>query len=230
MEDFSIMANNNPTDMDAYKKYLEEEKRLNDETKYGTKKKRIEKNLKDWTLSIKKPFRKCTFATADPKIQENLKKMSKQNHINNTMVISQDPKLKLLNMYSMLHSYILKGWVSPSQIRFTTLYEGVTNINGVFQSRPWKDNFFSPNAKLLVIRSGMLPDELLHNKNLTRFWMEVFDFCESTGANFLLLAEPSGQELHTKPGQASQIPLLAGDTRLVGKMMRESITIYLDED
>lgn len=227
MEDFSIMANNNPTDMDAYKKYMEEERRLNHETKYGTKKKRIEKNLKDWTLSINKQFRKCTFATADPKVQVHLKKLSKMNKMYNTMIISERSDVKIKNMYCILHSYILKGWVAPSQIRFTTLYEGVSNINGSFQSRPWKDHFFSPDSKLLVIRVGMLTDDLLHNKNLARFWMEVFDFCESTGATFLVLAEPSGQEL-TQPGKASQLPLLAGDTRLVSKMMKESIAIYFE--
>lgn len=186
MSEKHIMAKNNPTDMDAYREYMRQERLELQKLEKEKEIKRLKKNLEDWTESLDWPWNQADLRFFQGRPVEIVNEELKHGKLRSFVMLGGANRGKTFLTYAVVKRFLQMGLVTPSQIRRTTVREAASNINGMFQSREWKDNFFSKDAKLLIVEGASREQSQLSDKSIERFWRELNDFCKQTEAKVII--------------------------------------------
>lgn len=179
------LAKNNPTDIKAYSQFMKEQKETLDRVHEKTLKLRTEKNLSDWNARLAWPWNKADLDFFQGRNVERIKEMIRTKDLSHMVMSGFQNGGKSFFTHAVIKEMIKAGIVSPSEIKWTSVREGVNNINGMFNSRQWKDDFFTKNAKILVIDGCSMDFTNLDNKDNDRFWRELIEFARE--ANRLII-------------------------------------------
>lgn len=185
------LANNNPTDMDSYRKYQEEQRKMLVSIENKTRNMRSAQNLRDWNETLSFPWNKAdmNFFIGAPraKAAEMLTKYNIENKIiSSSIVLSESGRGKTFYTHALIKEYIKRGMLTPSEIRTITIREGVENINGMFKSRAWKDDVFGKGVRLIVIEGCSRDFAAIQHTHNDRFWSEMVEFQKEEGKGIII--------------------------------------------
>lgn len=169
--------NNNPKDRQSLLDFQRRQLELDGETKMRAKQEIIKGNISNWRERLPKSLLNALPENLDKDTQEKIRNSNLQPPFTKRILISgkSSPVMSFVS-HSILHWLLKMGIVTPSQIKRTSVLDGYNNINGMFTSRKWKDDFFSSNAKVLVIEGCSKALTYLGPKGEDQFWKELDDF------------------------------------------------------
>lgn len=172
--------NNNPKNRQKYLEYQKRQLELSKQTAEQSKQSKIESNLDKWNIYLPDTLR-----IAKPKMlhEETLGKLRvidlKPPHEKSIVITSEHTASSTFTAYAIVYALIKMGVATPSQIKTTNLLDGYNNINGMFESRKWKDDFFSKDAKVLLIEGGSKSLTSMAPRGEEQFWKELQEFTRS---------------------------------------------------
>lgn len=219
------MANNNPTDMDAFRKYMEDERRVMKSIQKEKEINRLKKNLITWTDSLEWPWNQADLRFFQGEAMVSINEELKHGKLRSFVMMGGTSRGKTFLSYAVVRRFLQMGYVTPSQIRRTTVREGAANINGMFQSRAWKDNFFNNEAKLFLIEGASREQGKMRDKNIERFWREMADFCRITGAKCIITYLTESDESTT-----GTLPILTVDNQFNLNFLKTMKFVVINDD
>lgn len=187
-------ANNNSTDMDGYNKFMKRQQELARKTEEKTRRIRIEKNLDAWETMLDYPWNIADMSYFSGRPVELATEAINSKQMQSFIVMSGEKGGKTFFTHALIKEYIKAGLITPSQIRITDIREGITSINGMFKAREWKDKFFDPKAKLLVVEGCSEEFAQLKLKDQDQFWAEVFAHCQENKKILIITYSLSEEE------------------------------------
>lgn len=116
--------------------------------------------------------------------------------------------------YAYIKTLIRKGAVEPSAVKRTLAIDGYSNINGMFQSRNWKDDIFSHDTQILVVERVSKELTSLANRDEERFWREVIEFTRDTGRRLIVCYVANESERSTLEANMPIVPFFTSDPGL----------------
>lgn len=174
-----LLAKNNPTDSKAYFAFMADQKSKEKELEIKAKQLRTKRNLQIWNdkypdykdLSLSN-FKSNYYNLTVPPLSNNMLRTP------SFMVASKSAKLRDAFVNSVIKACLAQGIITPSEVEFTTAADGAAHINGMFASREWKARIFNPKNKVIVIEDTNADPYQINEKDNTRFWGTITNFCE----------------------------------------------------
>lgn len=219
-----MKSNNNPKNrrglIDLQKRQLE----LSSTTELAAKQRRIQSNLERW-IQLLPPEMKTALPDSLPKSTvEKIKKAPLRPPYSKLIIISaEDITIAKFTAYSMLYGLIKGGHATPSEVKLTDVVDGYNNINGMFQSRKWKDYFFNENAKILLIDGSSKDLMLLASRGEDQFWRELIEFTRNND-RLVIITYAIDEEESTKD---LFIPSITGNIELNKKIIKKGVFVSL---
>lgn len=184
----------NKGDSKKYEEYLNEQKKLIQNIEKQRYQTIVNENLKKWDILIGSPWNKANLNLFNNEFLQKVKFI--KNGLSPVLLQTQNNKSAVILTYSLIRYYIQQGFLTPSEIRFTKIYDAYENINGMFQSRKWKDMFFDEKAKLFVIMGTSKQMTELGKKGDLQFWGEFIEFIKNTDKTFIIIYDIDEEELN----------------------------------
>ena len=204
-----FLANNNPTDMDSYRKFMSEQIKNNSNLANKGKELRKKRNLEDWIASIDPIYRNINLSFFLTDTQEKVYSELNSHRPGSFIIKGRTQKASLTLIHSILIKYIEFGNVQPSEIKWTSVSDGNSNINGMYSARGWKEKLFSKDTKVIVI-TGVSNDSGQHQeRDNQKFWSAIQSFCIERDISCFV----------------SYVPMLKGDPEIKQEVKGQEIAI-----
>ena len=169
---------NNPKNRRGLLEYQKRQLELSKRTESEARKRRIESNLEKWVNSLPNELKKSMPNKLPKTLIEKIKGTSLKPPYNKyTIVSAEDISTARFTSYSIIYALIQGGFVTPSEVKITDIMDGYNNINGMFNSRQWKDYFFDDNGEKYTTING----ENIKIYSYENSYMTVFSY---KGVNF----------------------------------------------
>lgn len=225
---------NNPSDLSAYIEFKKKQEQRAKATQLEAEKMKIRSNLEAWNNAVPLSLKNAKPSSLGKSILEKLKNSNltlKEPFEKRVLITSRNPEVSKFVAFSIIYGLIQSGIVTPSQIRRTRLLEGYNNINGMFQSRNWKDTFFDPKAKVLLIEGASKNLTSLASKGEEQFWKELDDFIKNKDKLIILTYDKNEEEMREVEGVIN-VPEITVDKDLNMQIIRKSgfIKITTEEE
>lgn len=225
---------NNPSDLSAYIEFKKKQEQRAKATQLEAEKMKIRSNLEAWNNAVPLSLKNAKPSSLGKSILEKLKNNNltlKEPFERRVLITSRNPEVSKFVAFSIIYGLIQSGTVTPSQIRRTRLLEGYNNINGMFQSRNWKDTFFDPKAKVLLIEGASKNLTSLASKGEEQFWKELDDFIKNKDKLVILTYDKNEEEMREVEGVIN-VPEITVDKNLNMQIIRKSgfIKITTEEE
>lgn len=221
-----MKANNNPKNR---KRFLEYQKRKLEQsrlTEEAARKRIISSNLDKWINSLPTHLKIAKPGSLNSATIDKIKKAPiRPPFTKNIVVSSKDISSSRFTSYSIIYELIKNGIVTPSQVKVTSLLDGYNNISGMFQSRSWKEYFFSDNSRVLLIEGSSNAITMLASRGEEQFWRELAEFTMNNDKLVIITYVTEEEERKKKVF----IPSLTGDATLNARLIKESVFIPLTE-
>ena len=235
----AIKPNNNPKNRQAYIDFQRRMLELEKKTRIQARKETIKRNIENWVSMLPENLKNAKYDEIPVSVKNKIYKgkvpEDKQSPIwgaikppfdKRIIIYGTNPYPLSFVTYSLVRGLIKSGRITPSQVKRTSLLDGFNNINGMFNSRSWKDNFLDPNAKLLIIEGCSKELLSLAPKGEEQFWRELDDFIRNQDVlvilNYLTSEEEKEKELI--------IPILSNDEKYNKKLILKSAFLKLEEN
>lgn len=220
-----MKPNNNPKNRKGLLDYQKRQLELSKITEDDARKRRIQSNLDKWENSLPKVLQLATPKNLHQSTIEKIKRVPLKPPYEKQMIISAENITSATFVaYATLYALIQGGYVTPSEIKVTSILDGYNNINGMFTARKWKDNFFDSNAKVLLIEGCSKSLTLLGSKGEDQFWRELIELTRNNDK--LVIITYSTDELEQTKGIF--IPELTSEKTLNSKLIRKSVFVPLN--
>lgn len=179
-------------------------------------------NIDKWEMNLPNPLKSAKPVNLSNTLINKIKATQfRPPYSKQTIITSGSSIVSTYVAYSILYALIQAGIATPSEIRKTSLLDGYNNINGMFGSRRWKDNFFDKKAKVLLIEGGSKSLTFLGSKGEDQFWKELNDFTRNED-RLVIVTYTSDNEEKKKN---LFIPLLTNDSELNASLVRKSVFV-----
>lgn len=224
--DDKILANNNPTNVDAYQKFMKEQLALYAKVEDKTKGIRSAENLKEWNVMLNWPWDQADIDFFQGRPHEQAAEAVASGRVNSFIVLGGENRGKSFYTHALVKEYIKAGLLSPSEIKWTTIREAAENVNGMFNSRNWKDSFFDKKAKLLVIEGCSRDFAALGHKDNDRFWNELNEFAKEGNRHFIINYSLAKDE----EAKETVLPILSAKKEVSFNMVKNATFVIVSAD
>lgn len=222
-------ANNNPTNLDTYNEFKRRQQELFNEVKNDSRESRIESNLQTWLDSLEWPWNQADLSFFSGRPVELINESIAESGLSSLVIVGEEGKGKTFLSYAVIKEYLKAGLLSPSEIKMTTASKGAENINGMFKSREWKENFFDPSAKLLVVESLSMDPSRDELKQMNRFWREFYYHVRENKINFIVIHSEGLELPKDKKLQNKGLPVFTSDNNFNLALMKLGKAIKVDD-
>lgn len=217
---------NNPKNkkslLDYQKRILELSQRTQDEAR----KRRIMANVEKWEENLSGDMKRAIPKNLPETVIEKIKKTPLSPPYEKYLVVSgKDVLTTRFTSYAIIYALIKKGLVTPSEVKKTDILDAYNNVNGMFQSRRWKDYFFNDSAKVLLIEGSTKALALLGSKGEDQFWREILEFTRNSDKLVIITYSPEDEEIE----KGLFIPSLTSDKQLNYRLIKKSLFINLNK-
>ena len=216
---------NNPKNVQGFIDYQRRQLELARQTEKDARQRRIESNLEKWIHSLPSELRNATPNNLPKSVIEKVKNTYlKPPYEKFTIISSENLASSRFVSYSVIHALLKGGIITPSEIKTTDIMEGYNNINGMFNSRQWKEDFFDNNAKVLLIEGSSKSLALLGSKGEDQFWREILEFTKNNDKLVIITYSTNDEE------QAKDVlvPFLTSDKELNFRVLRKSSFVRMN--
>ena len=216
---------NNPKNVQGFIDYQRRQLELARQTDKDARQRRIESNLEKWTHSLPSELRNATPNSLPKSIIEKVKNTYlKPPYEKFTIISSENLASSRFVSYSVIHALLKGGIITPSEIKTTDIMEGYNNINGMFNSRQWKEYFFDNNAKVLLIEGSSKSLALLGSKGEDQFWREILEFTKNND-KLVIITYSTNEEEQVKD---VLVPFLTSDKDLNFRVLKKSSFVRMN--
>lgn len=216
--------NNNPTDKKSFLEFQKRQLELARQTENDARKMKIVSNLEKWGESLPGALKHARPSFLPRSVIDRIKVTPLKPPYNKQTVISASNSIvSTFVAYSIIHGLIQSGIATPSEIKKTSLLDGYNNINGMFQSRRWKDYFFDKKGKVLLIEGSSKSLTYLGPKGEDQFWKELHDFTRNEDKLVIITYTTDEAERE----RDLFIPVLTNDTELNKTLVKKSVFVPL---
>lgn len=221
-----IQPKNNPKNKKAFLDFHKRQLELAKKTQFEARRVKIQGNLELWESKMPNKYK---LAQPSSLSKDTIKKIAQaplRPPFDKQIVIQgKDASVSLFVAYAIVHGLLQNGVITPSEVRKTSLLDGYNNINGIYQSRNWKDNFFNKRAKVLIIEGASKSVANLAQKGEEQFWKEIEDFTKNKEVlviiTYLKNKEESEKELF--------VPTLSNDNKMNFELIKKSIYVPITD-
>lgn len=218
---------NNPKNRRGLLEYQKRQLELSKRTESEARKRRIESNLEKWVNFLPNELKGSMPNKLPKTLIEKIKGTSLKPPYNKyTVVSAEDISTARFTSYSIIYALIQGGFVTPSEVKITDIMDGYNNINGMFNSRQWKDYFFDDNSKILLIEGSSKSLALLGSKGEDQFWREILEFTKNKDKLVIITYVTEDNERE----KDVFIPLLTSDKDLNFRLIKRSVFVKLTDD
>lgn len=221
-----MKANNNPKNRKGLLEYQRRQLELAELTEADSRKRRIQANLEKWVETLTPTLKLAKPSALPKKTLESLRITRLEPPYKNVIITSAEITSATFVAYSLLYTLVRGGFVTPSQIKKTNLLDGYNNINGIFNSRKWKDYFFDPEAKVLLVEGASKYLTRLGSKGEDQFWRELIEFTKNHEK--LVIVTYSTEKEETING--TFIPSLTSEPELNRRLLKTSSYVFINEE
>lgn len=179
-----------------------------------------ETNMADWVNSVPELYKKADLRFFSRRITASVMTMLKNKRLPyRTVIFGQSGSGRTFFLYGFLKLCIYSGLVTPNEIRIAGIREAADAISGGFQKQGWRDRFFDPRAKLIVIKGTSLEFTELGIKGSDRFLGEFTQFANENHISVVVLYETSIKEENAINSGRPFIPRLSQRNNLVASLL-----------
>lgn len=222
----SMKYNNNPKNTKKFLEYQRRQLELSRRTQEEARRLKIESNLDRWIGNLPKNLQIAVPANAPARTVDRLREVNiKPPFYKNVIITSRNTTSSLFTAHTLIYALIKAGSVTPSEIKRTSLLDGYNNINGMFESRKWKDYFFDRDAKVLLIEGSSKSLTSLAPRGEDQFWKELIEFTRD-GEKLIILTYTSNEE---ESEQRVFIPTVTNDSSINADLVKGSNFIALSQ-
>lgn len=214
----------NPTNQSDYLNFLRQQRTNFKNQAMNVKNDRIKDNLQVWLDSLEFPWNQADLSFFAGKTLQDVNSLLQTNKITSFSITSPPGYGKTFLLYAIIKEYLKRGLLTPSEIEFTTIRDAYVNINGMFQSREWKDRFFNPRAKLYVIEGCSLDFTYLKMKGQLEFWGEFLAMIREYNKHFIVTYTMNPSEIQSG---GKFVPKLHPDNKPNFDIVRQTNRIML---
>ena len=216
---------NNPKNVQGFIDYQRRQLELARQTENDARQRRIESNLEKWTYSLPSELRNATPNRLPKSVIEKVKNTYlKPPYEKFTIISSEDLASSRFVSYSIIHALLKGGIITPSEIKTTDIMDGYKHINGMFNSRQWKEYFFDNNAKVLLIEGSSKSLALLGSKGEDQFWREILEFTKNND-KLVIITYSTNEEEQVKD---VLVPFLTSDKDLNFRVLKKSSFVRMN--
>ena len=216
---------NNPKNVQGFIDYQRRQLELARQTENDARQRRIESNLEKWTHSLPSELRNATPNRLPKSVIEKVKNTYlKPPYEKFTIISSEDLASSRFVSYSIIHALLKGGIITPSEVKTTDIMDGYNNINGMFNSRQWKEYFFDNNAKVLLIEGSSKSLALLGSKGEDQFWREILEFTKNND-KLVIITYSTNEEEQVKD---VLVPFLTSDKDLNFRVLKKSSFVRMN--
>ena len=216
---------NNPKNVQGFIDYQRRQLELARQTEKDARQRRIESNLEKWTHSLPSELRNATPNRLPKSVIEKVKNTYlKPPYEKFTIISSEDLASSRFVSYSIIHALLKGGIITPSEIKTTDIMDGYKHINGMFNSRQWKEYFFDNNAKVLLIEGSSKSLALLGSKGEDQFWREILEFTKNND-KLVIITYSTNEEEQVKD---VLVPFLTSDKDLNFRVLKKSSFVRMN--
>ena len=216
---------NNPKNVQGFIDYQRRQLELARQTENDARQRRIESNLEKWTYSLPSELRNATPNRLPKSVIEKVKNTYlKPPYEKFTIISSEDLASSRFVSYSIIHALLKGGIITPSEIKTTDIMDGYKHINGMFNSRQWKEYFFDNNAKVLLIEGSSKSLALLGSKGEDQFWREILEFTKNNN-KLVIITYSTNEEEQVKD---VLVPFLTSDKDLNFRVLKKSSFVRMN--
>lgn len=219
--------NNNPKNKQRLMDFYNRQQELSRKTEDDAKKMKVLSNIDKWEMNLPNSLKGAKPANLSSSLIKKIKETQlKPPYTKQTIITSGSSNVSTYVAYSILYALIQAGIATPSEIKKTSLLDGYNNINGMFGSRRWKDDFFDKKAKILLIEGGSKSLTFLGSKGEDQFWKELADFTRNED-RLVIITYTSDSEEKKK---SLFIPLLTNDNELNTSLVKKSVFVPITNE
>ena len=216
---------NNPKNVQGFIDYQRRQLELARQTEKDARQRRIESNLEKWTHSLPSELRNATPNRLPKSVIEKVKNTYlKPPYEKFTIISSEDLASSRFVSYSIIHALLKGGIITPSELKTTDIMDGYKHINGMFNSRQWKEYFFDNNAKVLLIEGSSKSLALLGSKGEDQFWREILEFTKNND-KLVIITYSTNEEEQVKD---VLVPFLTSDKDLNFRVLKKSSFVRMN--
>ena len=218
--------NNNPKNRRALVEFQKRQLELANRTEEEARKRRIAGNLEAWSDKLPDSLKMAkaqTLHSLTIKRIQNALKNAKDKHI---IITGSESAYPVYVVHTILYELIKMGMVTPSEIRKTSALDGYNNINGMYESRLWKEHIFDNKAKVVVIEGSSRGLIRLGNRGEDQFWRELIE--DAKVYNKLIIITYTLDESEME--QEIPIPTLTSEMELNNSIVKNSSFIQLSDE
>lgn len=222
-----MKPNNNPKNRRGLLEYQRRQLELSNKTEEEARKRRVQANLDKWVNLLPGELRNALPRNLPETAIEKIKGTPLKPPYNKYTIVSAENITKAkFTSYAIIHALIKGGLVTPSEVKSTDILDGYNNINGMFNSRQWKDYFFNNNAKVLLIEGGSKALTLLGSKGEDQFWREIVEFTKNNDKLVIITYVTEADEREKEVF----IPFLTSDKDLNFRLVKKSVFVKLTNE
>lgn len=222
-----MKPNNNPKNRRGLLDYQRRQLELSEATAIDARKRKIQSNLEKWAASLPSELKVALPKNLHESTIEKVRKTQLKPPYDKQIIISgSNPKSSTFVSYAIVYALLRSGQVIPSEIKSTSLLDGYNNINGMFTARRWKEYFFDPKAKILLIEGGSKALTLLASRGEDQFWRELLEFTRNNDKLVIITYTMDEEE----QGKKVSIPLITSEYELNSRLIKRSVFISLTFD
>lgn len=218
--------NNNLGDKQRYLDFQKRQLELSRRTAEDARKAKIASNLDKWNILLPEILKLAKPNALHPDTLNKLKSVDlKPPHEKNVVINSKDSTTSTFVAYTIIYALIKMGIATPSQIKTTNLLDGYNNINGMFESRKWKDDFFSKDARVLLIEGSSKSLTSMAPRGEEQFWRELQEFTRAKD-KFIIITYATDEK---ERSEGLFIPDFTNDKSINTDIVKNSTFIPLTE-
>lgn len=221
-----MKANNNPKNRRGLLDYQKRQLQLAEITESEARNRRILANLEKWNETLPQILKIAIPSKLPKKTLDSLRITPLKPPYKHVIITSSENTSGTFTTYALLHTLIRGGFITPSQIRRTNLLDGYNNITGIFGARKWKDYFFDPDAKVLVIEGVSKYVTRLGSKGEDQFWRELVQF--TNDSERLIIINYSTEPDEQKKGTFA--PVITSEPELNSRLLKKSVYVFMNDD
>lgn len=222
-----MRPNNNPKNRRGLLDYQKRQLELSKKTANEAKKRIIQSNVEKWRSYLPEVLKIALPKNLHQLTIDKIKKIQlKPPYYKQIIINASEPTKSTFVSYAIIHALLQVGQVTPSEIKTTSLLDGYNNINGMFNARKWKEYFFDPKAKVLLIEGGSKALTLLASKGEDQFWRELLEFTRNNDKLVIITYTTDEKEREKKVF----IPLVTSERELNSRLIKKSAFISLTTD
>lgn len=219
--------NNNPGNKEKYLSFQRRQLELSRKTAEDARKAKIVSNLDKWNILLPETLKMAKPNALHPNTLNKLRDINlKPPHEKSIVISSEHSASSTFTAYTIIYVLIKMGIVTPSQIKTTNLLDGYNNINGMFQSRQWKDDFFSKDARVLLIEGSSKSLTSMAPRGEEQFWKELQEFTRAKDKLVIITYATDDKEKN----KGLFIPDFTNDKSINTDLIKNSVFIPLTED